>query len=150
MIYQEQLKTNNWQMLRLEILSRDDYTCQYCGDSGVGLHVHHKKYFKGRLAWEYNESDLISLCSNCHENIHSIKELKKHFYLKSKDVYDNTTKKDWASLARMYNYIYVEGTGFLSEVSDYDIEYQKLVCEQELLETKKTWLNAEPIIVEEL
>jgi 5-methylcytosine-specific restriction endonuclease McrA len=35
------------------------------------LHVHHKKYIKGKMPWEYEDSDLISLCNLCHSNLHS-------------------------------------------------------------------------------
>jgi len=34
------------------------------------LNVHHKKYIEGRKIWEYNDSDLITLCSECHTNEH--------------------------------------------------------------------------------
>jgi hypothetical protein len=34
------------------------------------LHVHHKYYQKGRLPWEYPNDALITLCWDCHENLH--------------------------------------------------------------------------------
>jgi len=35
-----------------------------------GLNVHHKVYREKRLAWEYEDEDLITLCQSCHEAIH--------------------------------------------------------------------------------
>lgn len=34
------------------------------------LHVHHKYYRKGLLAWEYPDEALITLCWDCHEALH--------------------------------------------------------------------------------
>lgn len=37
----------------------------------VDLHVHHKYYQEGRLAWQYPSDALVTLCWSCHENLHS-------------------------------------------------------------------------------
>ena len=34
------------------------------------LHVHHKYYIEDRNPWEYDENALITLCSDCHSEIH--------------------------------------------------------------------------------
>ena len=36
----------------------------------VTLHVHHKYYIEDRYPWEYDDSALITLCSDCHSEIH--------------------------------------------------------------------------------
>jgi hypothetical protein len=36
----------------------------------VFLHVHHQYYILANLPWEYPDSALITVCSNCHEVIH--------------------------------------------------------------------------------
>lgn len=69
--YSEQLKDPRWQMRKTEILNRDEYTCQLCGNKKNTLHVHHKRYIKNRLPWEYGDNDLITLCEKCHQNIHT-------------------------------------------------------------------------------
>lgn len=74
MNYKDQLKHPQWQRKRLEILNRDDFTCQYCEDKETELHVHHKIYKNGKKAWEYPLSDYVSMCSYCHESIHIIKD----------------------------------------------------------------------------
>ena len=35
-----------------------------------GLHIHHKYYIKNFKAWEYDLDALITLCFDCHENLH--------------------------------------------------------------------------------
>lgn len=64
--YGEQLKDPRWQRRRLEILSRANFTCEWCGNTEKTLHVHHRIYRKGALAWEYSEDDLKALCEDCH------------------------------------------------------------------------------------
>ena len=67
MTYKEQLLHPNWQRKRLEVLQRADFKCERCEDGDTTLHVHHKHYVKGRLAWEYDNSELVALCVPCHE-----------------------------------------------------------------------------------
>lgn len=69
--YSNQLKDKRWKKLANKIRKRDNYTCQLCG-SHEHLQVHHKKYIKDRLAWEYDESNLITLCSECHKKVHNL------------------------------------------------------------------------------
>jgi len=64
MTYSEKLKYPRWQKKRLEILNRDNWTCQLCGDTETEFHVHHKKYTKE--PWDAPEEDLISYCKHCH------------------------------------------------------------------------------------
>ena len=74
MDYKEQLKNQLWLNKKAEILKRDNYRCTNCG-SILNLQVHHKRYISGRMAWDYDNNDLITLCRNCHYSIHS-EELK--------------------------------------------------------------------------
>lgn len=67
-IYTEKLKHPKWQKKRLEILSRDNFTCRRCDSDSTTLHVHHKIYEKGKEPWEYDEKLLITLCADCHES----------------------------------------------------------------------------------
>jgi len=68
--FQRQLKDPRWQKKRLEILERDEWTCQGCADIKATLTVHHKSYDfnDGKFAdiWDYNGDDLITLCEKCH------------------------------------------------------------------------------------
>ncbi len=73
MNYSEQLKSPLWQRKRLKIMERDNFTCQNCFSTQNQLQVHHKYYSKDKKAWEYFDSSLITLCSQCHEDITKIK-----------------------------------------------------------------------------
>lgn len=71
--YRQLLKDWRWQDRRLEILERDDFTCQDCGataDDGVLLQVHHKYYIDGNMPWEYDDDALVTLCEDCHKERH--------------------------------------------------------------------------------
>ena len=65
--YAELLRKPEWQKKRLEIMQRDDFTCQYCGCKERELQVHHRVYHKGAKPWEYDNRELITLCDRCHE-----------------------------------------------------------------------------------
>ena len=77
MDYKEQIKSPKWQKKRLEILNRDDFTCQICGAKDHTLHVHHLSYVQGKEIWDYPSENLITLCEFCHDTEH---ELKSTFY----------------------------------------------------------------------
>lgn len=64
--YSQKLKDPRWQKKRLEIMQRDDWTCQRCYWTEDTLVVHHKTYLKGKNPWEYPDSLLITLCEDCH------------------------------------------------------------------------------------
>lgn len=68
--YKEQIKSPKWQKRRLEILQRDDFTCQICGATEKQLHVHHLAYIPGRDIWDYDDYRLITLCEDCHKIEH--------------------------------------------------------------------------------
>ena len=69
MTYAEQLMDPRWKEKRLEIIKRDDYTCQRCYEYRCVLQVHHLHYYPGRKPWEYENGDLITLCDACHESV---------------------------------------------------------------------------------
>lgn len=75
MSYGEQLKHPNWQRKRLEVLDSAKWACVACGDGESTLHVHHKRYVKGRMAWEYEAHELQALCEECHSGLHEHREL---------------------------------------------------------------------------
>lgn len=66
MTYSEKLLDPRWQRRRLEILSRDDFTCRHCESKTRTLHVHHRYYITGREPWEYPDVALETLCTDCH------------------------------------------------------------------------------------
>lgn len=71
--YLEKLKSPKWQKKRLEILQRDNFTCQLCSDTETELQVHHLKY-TGE-PYEAPNNDLQTLCKHCHELIEHLKDV---------------------------------------------------------------------------
>ena len=68
------LERREWAAKRQRILIRDHHCCQRCGkkeEDKIQLHVHHKHYISGLDPWEYKDSELITLCEECHGYIHS-------------------------------------------------------------------------------
>lgn len=90
MTYAEKLKDPRWQKKRLDIMSRDEFKCQYCGDVETTLHIHHLAYTGN--PWDASNDDLITACEHCHYVISKImdgEECKAHMC--SKFRFDNGT-----------------------------------------------------------
>ena len=65
--YSEKLKDPKWQRKRLDILNRDEWTCQKCYDTETTLHVHHRRYSNDyKEPWDYPDALLVTLCEKCH------------------------------------------------------------------------------------
>jgi len=76
--FAKQYNHPEWQKIRLKVLERDEFTCQYCGSKTNTLHVHHNYYSPNKNVWEYPIESLITLCSDCHEDYSiSCKEYEK-------------------------------------------------------------------------
>ena len=50
----------------------------YIQNSPVSLQVHHKQYFLGKKAWEYDDEYLVTLCGDCHTKVHE--NIPIHYY----------------------------------------------------------------------
>jgi len=73
MDYNEQLRDRRWQDRKVRILARDKNTCQnkncaHREDTSVLMEVHHLDYIGDKMAWEYPDDLLITLCSKCHKS----------------------------------------------------------------------------------
>lgn len=90
--YKDQLRNPKWQKKRLEIMQRDTFMCQICADTEETLNVHHKRYVKGKKAWEYNNEDLITICETCHRELTAYLKLNGDYdsfsLIKLEDFYD--------------------------------------------------------------
>lgn len=74
-------------MVRVEVLERDDYKCRHCnwsyeskrkGDPRVMLELHHINYHKD--GGKNIASNLISLCNVCHDSVHRNEISKEHLF----------------------------------------------------------------------
>lgn len=68
--YADKLKDPRWQKKRLQIMERDNFTCQCCFSKRNPLTVHHKFYIEGVSPWDYQDLCYITLCDRCHERFH--------------------------------------------------------------------------------
>lgn len=72
--YWLKLEDPRWQKKRLEILARDNFTCQKCWSTTETLHVHHRYYISKREPWDYPAFAYQTLCKKCHKEIQECAE----------------------------------------------------------------------------
>ena len=70
---------DDWELKRYQALRRDDFTCQFCGKTGVFLEVHH--VFLYRVCRSNNLENLVSVCRLCHRKVEKLCLLKSPFEL---------------------------------------------------------------------
>lgn len=126
MTYLEKLQDPKWQRKRLQILERDNYTCQICGESKITLHIHHKKY--NDPIWDVLDSDLTTHCKYCHIVVEYLKKYHLDAELvalipapsKQKDLNPTTLicilKSNEATYA-VFHFFYSEKTGVMEYCS---------------------------------
>lgn len=98
--FQRQLSDPRWQKKRLQILERDEWTCQTCGDTEATLTVHHKsyRYIDGKFAdvWDYDDRHLITLCQECHsDEEEALSELQNVAFYRLRDACDSAETIDF-------------------------------------------------------
>jgi endogenous inhibitor of DNA gyrase (YacG/DUF329 family) len=54
------------------VLERDNYTCQLCNKRGGDLHAHHIKSFLEYPDYRFDVGNGLTLCVQCHRNLHSL------------------------------------------------------------------------------
>ena len=60
-----------WKMLADKIRELDHHQCKMCGAKNVELHVHHLSYPPPPFhIWDASDSELVTLCKDCHDKIH--------------------------------------------------------------------------------
>lgn len=83
MTYVQKLKDPRWQKKRLEVLSRDNFTCQHCGKSELPICVHHLALVRDSEIWDLSTDYFVSLCENCHL---LEQDYVRHFYEQVRDI----------------------------------------------------------------
>jgi len=73
-IYPKGFKTNTSRevqpALRKRVLKRDNYTCQKCSTTDTELHCHHFEGIEINLIESADADNCITLCKDCHNDIH--------------------------------------------------------------------------------
>lgn len=66
--------SRNYKRWRFDVFSRDEFTCQNCGDNrGGNLNAHHIKPFSDYPELRFKVSNGITLCEPCHKKEHEAK-----------------------------------------------------------------------------
>lgn len=60
-----------WKHKRKEILDRDNHICQICRCNNSELQVHHILSISTHPMLRLENSNLITVCKHCHEQIHN-------------------------------------------------------------------------------
>lgn len=63
--------TTEYKKWHNDVFERDDFTCQLCRVRGTYLHAHHIKGFSKYPNLRFTLSNGITLCKNCHMEVHS-------------------------------------------------------------------------------
>jgi len=93
MKYSEQLQDRRWKEKAQRVKVRDAFKCVLC-DSKKQLNVHHKRYAKKGMAWDVEDSDLITLCRDCHSKYHGHYKVNNAEERKSKRVERSRTARE--------------------------------------------------------
>lgn len=71
-ITQDSRYTPQYYQYRLQVLQRDNFTCQKCFIRGGKLEVHHLEGFLNNKKLRYEISNGITLCNKCHKLFHKL------------------------------------------------------------------------------
>lgn len=75
--------TTAWKKKRKQILARDHNACQRCRGKGryrQAVTVHHVRHLKDVPELALEDGNLVSLCSECHEEMHPEKHKRRMGY----------------------------------------------------------------------
>ena len=76
--------TTQWKHKRKMILKRDHNACRRCRETGrykPAVTVHHIRHLRDVPELALTDSNLISLCTECHEAMHPEKHKRKSGYM---------------------------------------------------------------------
>ena len=74
--YRQSKQYRDW---RTSVFERDGYKCQICGQVGGSLNAHHIKTFKDYPSLRFDIDNGITLCEECHREVHrQARKKKKH------------------------------------------------------------------------
>lgn len=64
-----------WEEWRKKVFYRDNHTCQKCKERGNSLHAHHYVPKSVDVSKVFEVDNGITLCKNCHKEVHSKKDM---------------------------------------------------------------------------
>lgn len=113
--YWEQLQDPRWQKRRLELFEDRGWQCECCGEKTKQLHVHHRYYRRGMMAWDYPLSALNAFCEDCHLTQQDIMEM----------AHVNIADLGWTNLMSNLDRLHPEEAGVIQEVLDWVLLHPK-------------------------
>jgi hypothetical protein len=72
---EQRRKSMDYRQWRLNVMQRDNFTCQWCGTRGGALVAHHIKPFSEFPDLATVASNGVTLCEDCHNKHHYRKEI---------------------------------------------------------------------------
>jgi hypothetical protein len=115
--YSEKLQDPRWQKKRLEILTRDNWTCTLCGDKETTLHVHHSIY-QGE-PWDCPDECLNTVCKTCHKVIESLPKGEIHMIAKKSVV---------GNVAQLYMTVIDDEANTYARLYEHDLLSDSVTC----------------------
>lgn len=117
--YSDKLKDPRWQKKRLQIFERDHWTCQWCFGTTKTLAVHHKVYKSKIEPWDYEDSELLTVCEDCHQYDYDERASAEHDLLRA---------LKWAGASTCDVYALAEG--FINQISmsTKPVDVSGLIC----------------------
>ena len=86
----EEYQDERWKARAAEIRELDHHQCVMCGAKDVELHVHHLSYPPPPFhIWEAYDTELVTLCKDCHAKIHQ--STKRPKFNESRELFDIET-----------------------------------------------------------
>jgi hypothetical protein len=133
--YAEKLRDPRWQKKRLQIMDRDDYKCVICTERTKTLNVHHVKYITGKEPWDYDDSLLLTLCEECHEDISRDKKKIKNQVDDIIDPFSLNQLNEIIELLRKYGFHHADiVTDFIQLI--HSCEYGEMVAVDRYIKTR--------------
>ncbi len=69
-------KSAAYKAWRTSVITRDDFTCQICGQVGGVLNAHHIKQFAYYPDLRFDVNNGVTLCRSCHVKVHRLMRRK--------------------------------------------------------------------------
>jgi len=63
-------RSTKWKEIRRTVIIRDEFKCTRCGILDVRFDVHHVNPYKKCPELKFDETNLVTLCKDCHKETH--------------------------------------------------------------------------------
>lgn len=100
--YDAYLQSEQWWSRRRLMYAWTNWACEFCGDHGCGLHIHHLHY---RTLGRETPRDLLCLCEDCHTKAHwDMSQDQREAYQRIVESLAEKHPLTWSALAESLGY----------------------------------------------